>query len=119
MWFLSLTLISFCWFHDLSRNDKVIRFALLALAGLMATYSGGRMILLLWLLSGAALGVYLLLTRPKQTSTPPRHGPDLALLMLELRCSLGCCFKAQGWRYSPVRPCLPSLVWPAFRVSTG
>lgn len=94
MWFLTLSLISFCWFHQMSRTQKLIRIALMALAALMAIYSGGRMILALWVLSGAVLGVHLLVTRPDNPSKPHQHGRDITLMAMGLIIGLGLLFAA-------------------------
>ena len=64
VWFLCLTLISFCNFHGMPRRAQLLRGALLILAAVMALYSGGRMVLVIWFLCSAALGAYLIITRP-------------------------------------------------------
>lgn len=55
MWFLTLTLISFCNFSTMSMGHKALRMALFSMAGLMAIYSGGRLSLIVWLISAVFL----------------------------------------------------------------
>lgn len=51
MWFLTLTLISFCGFASMSARAKQLRYLLLGMAALMAMYSGGRLSLIAWLIA--------------------------------------------------------------------
>lgn len=56
MWFLILTGVSFCWFDTMSNVQKLFRFVLLGLAGVMTIYAGARLILIAWVL----MSIYLL-----------------------------------------------------------
>jgi hypothetical protein len=82
MWFLSLSLISFCWFHDLSTTQKLIRIALMTLAAIMALYSGGRMILVLWALSATALAICLVMIQPQPLGTKSKRKRNIAFVGL-------------------------------------
>lgn len=55
LWFLILTVLSFCWFGQRSRGAKLLRLALFAMAGLMALYGSALLVLLAWVIAGLLL----------------------------------------------------------------
>lgn len=67
MWYLTLTLICFCGFSEMTRGLKISRLTLLGAAAVMCLYSGGRMILIIWLLCALVLGLYLLQIQRRHT----------------------------------------------------
>lgn len=85
MWYLTLTLICFCNFATMTNRDKIIRLVLLGTAAIMCLYSGGRMILIIWLLCTMLLAVYVVRTRRRNT----RPFRDLILLLVPLLGLLG------------------------------
>lgn len=68
MWYLTLTLICFCNFAQMSKNAQITRLLLLGSAAVMCFYSGGRMILIIWLISTLVLASHLLMTRRESPS---------------------------------------------------
>ena len=77
VWYLTLVMICFCGFFDMHKRTQFFRGGLLVLAAIMALYSGGRMILVIWVFCTVSLGAYLILTRPNN-ARPLR---DLSLLL--------------------------------------
>jgi len=57
MWYLVLTLICFSNFNSMPHGQKFLCLLLLASAAIMCLYSGGRMILIIWLLCTITLMV--------------------------------------------------------------
>lgn len=77
LWYLTVTLICFCNFKKMSYGQQIFCFALLGTAAVMCLYSGGRMILMIWLLCTIILAMYLLRLR-----THARHSlKDLITLL--------------------------------------
>jgi hypothetical protein len=69
MWYLVLTLICFCDFNAMAYRVKLMRIALLGTAAVMCLYSGGRMILLIWLLCTIILAAHVLRSQRQGTSS--------------------------------------------------
>lgn len=85
MWYLTLTLISFCDFNTMSARNRLIRVALLGASAVMCLYSGGRMILIIWLLTTVFLALYIV--RTKQRTAPVLK--DLSVVFVIIVAVLG------------------------------
>jgi hypothetical protein len=57
-WFLVLSMASFSWFSDMARWEKIGRFGLFLMAGMMAVYGSARLVMLAWVLCGCALAIW-------------------------------------------------------------
>ena len=58
LWFLVITMASFSWFPSMTINHKAIRILLFMMAGLMAIYSGARLVMAAWMICGVLLSGY-------------------------------------------------------------
>ena len=65
MWYLTITLICFCDFKKMDFWQRSLRLALFGSAAVMCLYSGGRMILMIWLFCAIILAIYLIRLRPR------------------------------------------------------
>jgi hypothetical protein len=66
LWFLSFTLVSFCWASEMTTSQKTIRIILFLMAGIMAVYTGARLILVAWIVSALLLGIYAVILAQAQ-----------------------------------------------------
>lgn len=65
-WFLVLSVTCFTWFSEMSKGQKIWRFALFFMAGVMTVYGGARLIFLAWILCAGVLSIWLVLQVPAQ-----------------------------------------------------
>lgn len=59
LWFLIRTVLSFCWFGQMSQGAKLLRLAQFAMAGLMALYGSARLVLMAGANAGLLLDFYV------------------------------------------------------------
>ena len=64
-WFLVFTLISFCWFDQMSQAQKCIRLTLFVFAGIMIVYASARFLMLAWLVAAVVLAIYVIFLSPR------------------------------------------------------
>jgi hypothetical protein len=82
-WFLVFAMTSFAWFFEMTRWEKITRFALFLMAGMMAVYGSARLVMLAWEVCGCALAVWFYIQAER------KHRPRVLLgIGLSLAVSL-------------------------------